>query len=694
MAKLTNSELLAILEDAIQGALINQSDFAARNEKLVKAYFQEPYGNEVPGRSQVVASDVAEVVESDMPSLARIFLSGLPPVQFVPRGISEQEEKEAEEKTQYIHWLVSGRPWSYREISAWMKDAEINKFGAVKYFVEDTIETEEVEYSGVSEIELAEIVDSLNGNDVEKLEIIEQEESLVTNESGEPETVFDVRFRVKRKCREFKFQAIPTESFLISAGARDKWDAQLVGDITRKTRSQLKAEGFPADLVDSLPAIKTGNESQRGGLIKFARNKDVGSINDDVINARANEEIEIKDLYVRVDYDGDGIAERRHIIIAGGRIIENEPFDHVPYALLSCILMPHRAIGRSRAEMVEQDQKIKTAILRQTLDNMYLVNSPRNVVHPDVVLDDLLTVRPGGIIRLDAKTSILPAQAVQPQVTPYVGDKALQVIQYLDMVRAAKTGATATSQGLHADALNKETAARFKGIRDDSKAKIELVARNFAETGFRELYEGMCWLVSHYQDSATEIRVLGKTLKIDPTAWKYRHETMAKVGLGAGDAERMLASMQGLLDIQLQLAEKGLPLVDIKKIYNTLEEVVKTLGFKRADKFFNDPERPEQLVLAENQQLQAALVQAQQIIQQLQQQISENPLAEAEQIKAQAKLIEAKSRQDIEAAKLAEKSRIEQEKLQLDLKKHLDNLAARLTELEVKSGKNIPGSSV
>ncbi|MCP3672832.1 MAG: hypothetical protein GY814_20900, partial [Gammaproteobacteria bacterium] len=218
-------------------------------------------------------------------------------------------------------------------------------------------------------------------------------------------------------------------------------------------------------------------------------------------------------------------------------------------------------------------------------------------------------------------------------------------MQYLDALRAQSTGINSASQGLDAEAIANESATRFQGTREDSKAKIELVARTFSETGFRKLYEGVAWMVSMFQDTESEIKVLGKQLTVNPKNWKYDHHVVSKIGHSAGDNEKMIASMQGILGIQQQLAVSGSPLVDQVKFYNVLEEITKGLGFKQTDKFFNNPEQPEQLLQAENEILKK-------LVEQLQQQAQENPLAEAEQVRAQAVLIQAQGKAQIEAAKI------------------------------------------
>ena len=318
-----------------------------------------------------------------------------------------------------------------------------------------------------------------------------------------------------------------------------------------------------------------------------------------------------------------------------------------------------------------------------------MVNNPRNVVHPDVDLDDMLTVRTNGIVRLEDDTKILPQQAVFPLQIPYIGQQALQVIQYVDTTRAQATGSLLANQGLDADKLNKETATRFNGVSDASDAKIELIARNYGETGFRKLYEGIAWLVSRYQNTATEFRVLGKQLTVDPKGWKYKHHVQSNVGLGAGDNEKSLETLQGIYAIQKQLIMEGSTLADEADVYNTLSRIVEGAGFPRVDEFFNNPEEPSQTLKAENEILNKLVLQLQEQMQGLQ-----NPLREAEEIKAQATLIKAQGDNEVKLIQAQQ----DQQQFMADFaqqnKEFQENMALKLTELELKHNKDVPGALV
>lgn len=683
MRKMTDNELVSLLNTAENQAAEYSGEFSRENEKYLKAYYAEKSGDfaAIDGQSSVVSTDVYDVVEADMVSLSRTFLGQGDIVHFVANTDNEIEVQEAQEKTDYVNWLIRNQPESFQTLSGWLKDAEIQKTGVVKYFIDEQKEVEEVEYTGVDGAEIIAIQESLVGADVDrvKVEVAEQSET--------EQQEFDIKFRVTRITKKLSIVNVPPELFLITRNATSKDDAELVGDRIQKTRGELLAEGYSKDLINQLPATDTG-DNRRSSNLKAIRNKDQGGANDsETINNWASELVQLSDLYVKIDFDGDGIAERRHILMSGNKILVNEYFNHVPYSMMSAIPMSHKAIGRSRAEVVYETQRQKTALQRGLNDNIYMTNNPRNVAHPDVDLDDLLTVRTNGIVRLDDDTNILPQQAVFPLTIPYTGDKTLQVLQYTDQARAQSTGSLMASQGLDADALAKETATRFNGVQEQGQGKIEAIARNYAETGFRSLYEGVAWLVSRYQDTTTEIRVLGKALTVKPSSWKYNHHVESKVGLGSGNNSELVEARQGIYTIQQQLMAQNSTLVDQSKMYNNLEGLKVGIGFNKSEELFNNPEEESELLLRQNELLNQTVLQLQEQNAQLQ-----NPLADAELVKREGDVAIAQGKLTLEAAKLEAKAQQDTAKLEQEKAKAQQDAAIKLTELEIKAGQDLNGA--
>lgn len=670
---MNDRELAALVDDAERESVVNSGELNEINEKTLKYYKKEPFGDEIEGRSQFVSGDVFDIVESDMPSLARVFLGGGEIVEFRPN--TAQDSLEAEQKNVYIPWIIRNIPNSFRIQHDWLKNIELQTAGILEYGIRDERKTRVKKYKFDNDIslanQLAEIQKepSVTGVDIESVTEINPAQF---DELGNPLTSaeHEARITITEGEQVYFMEVINFEDFVCSRNVSNKNDADIIGKRFRKSRGDLIAEGFDEELVRSLPTTTTDDNSS-AKQIRF--NKQGGESEDTTLNHWVNEEVEGLDVYVRVDYDGDGIAERRHIIKCGVEILVNEPMEHIPYAISSAILMPNNLMGIGRAETGMKTQYIQSTLGRNLLDNIYSVNNPGLIFNDDVIeTDDLLTQRPNRLVRANGPI----AGQYAPLETPYIGDKALQVIQFLDSKQSRSTGNLLANQGLESDDFAKETATRFQGVQDASAAKIELVARVIAETGYRELYEGLAWFASHVQDSAKEIMVLGQQLQVDPTTWKYNHMVEAVVGTGAGDNDKTLETLSGIYQIQQSLMQQGSPLVDNKDLYNTLEKIVKASGLNRVDRYFNDPEQPLQLIARENELLKQQL--------QMMQQQMENPLADAEKVKQQGSI--ARDQMKYEHEKQLKAFEAEQDAIDRDTETTL-----KITEMELENQRNLPG---
>lgn len=679
--KLSESEYLSILKNYEADAETNRSQINKRARFTLRRYKRELYGNESPERSKYVSNDVQDVVEADMPSLARTFLGAKKPVIFEPTSNDPANVQEARDKTEFIDWVVRKQPDSYRTQYGFLKDTELQPYAALKFFVEEETDTQEHVREDISFPELAEIQESLKGENVEKVEIVERSEirNVDTPFEGAQERL-DVTFKVTSTKRVPKVCGVPIENLLISRGSRDEQDANLVGERHRKTRGELLQEGYSMEEINKIPTH--GNQTTMDTIRWEGGRPASGSFGD-----WAAQELLIYDYLVKIDKDGDGTREIRHIVKSNDVILLDEPFELINYVVTSGILMPHSVEGISRGELTEPTAELKTALIRGVLDNSYSHNAPQVGVNENVNYDDLLTKRPNGIVRTSGKEN--PGQSIFPFNVEYIGDKALQVVQYADQARAQTTGNLLASQGLSADQFEKETATRFEGVQEEGKAKIELVARTISETAYIRLYSGLSKLLSIYQTTEVEIMVLGRPLKTKPANWKFEHSVRSTVGLGAGDGEKSSDVLTGVLSLQRSLLQEGSPLVDQEKIYNTIDALMQSLDIHSVNQFFNNPDRPEQLIIRQNELLQAAVQQLQAELQQIQ-----NPLTESEQIRAQAKLIEAQAKQQLEVAKLSENARQFNIKTEQSNKQHNQNTAVSLTKIEADTNKDIPGSMI
>jgi hypothetical protein len=321
--------------------------------------------------------------------------------------------------------------------------------------------------------------------------------------------------------------------------------------------------------------------------------------------------------YIKVDYDQDGIAELRKICTAGdgNKILMNEPCAIVPFATFCPDPEAHDFYGMSTADAVMDIQRIKSSIMRNTLDSLAMSIHPRvAIVEGMVNIEDVMNNEVGAIIRQRA------AGQVQPMSMPFVGQQAFPVLQYMDEIKEARTGISKASAGLDAGALQSSTASAVQATVSAAQQHIELIARIFAETGMKQLYKIVLHLITTHQDRPRMVRLSNEFVPIDPRVWNADMDVSINVALGRGtDTERMMMLRQ-IAEMQKEaMATMGPvnPLTDIAKLSNTLKAMTELAGFKDASQFWSDPaqfqpppqeDKPdinEQLIAVQIQQIQA-----------------------------------------------------------------------------------------
>ena len=550
-------------------------------QKAGDYYLGAKFGNEQEGRSSVVSTEVADTIEYVMPSLMRIFASTDEAVRFMPRGPEDVEA--AEQASEYVNWVLNNENAGFTILHNWFKDALLNKMGVVKFWWDEKVETSTEEYEGLSDPEFALLVSD------QAVEVVEHEQkvlqaAVVDPMSGvmvSPQIVsHEVTVRRRRKYGCIKVDNVPPEEFFANKRARSLEDARFVAHRVEMTASDLIAMGYDRDLVESKAGATSDLETDAERSRRFS---DLAK-NDPADDSQRT--VLVTECYVRVDYDGDGIAELRRIVCFGEdmEVAANDPFDHIPFAVVSPILMPHKLVGRSLAELVMDLQLIKSTVLRQLLDNLYLSNNSRVVVvDGQVNLDDLLTNRPGGIVR-----SAAPGM-VSPLSVPQIGQQAFGMLEYLDAVREQRTGINRASMGLDADKLQSTTAIAVQAQMSASQGKIEMIARVFAETGMRALFKGLLHLATKYENRPKIIRLRGKFVPMDPRNWKTEYDVSVNVGLGTGQVQERMQALMMVLGKQEQLMQQlGLqnPVVSPNQYLNTLKQLVQLAGFKDSGQFF------------------------------------------------------------------------------------------------------------
>ena len=580
-------EFNALVRNEIENALgYYDSEYGTDRITAMNYYMGEEFGNEQEGRSKVVTTEVADTIEFIMPSLMRTFTQTDEFVRFMPRQPEDVEG--AKQATSYANYVLNCQNNGFVVLHNFFKDALLQKIGVVKVYYDETEEAQEEEYTGLSDDELTLLLQDSN------VEIVSQnteeygEESV--DEMGMPVSDYSVSHDVVVKRMSYggmiKIDNIPPEEFLVSKKASSIEDADFVAHRTTMKVSDLIQMGYDRDTVEKYAGY-TELDSSSEVANRF---EDIESSDTTDSSDMSMRDVLVVESYIKSDYDGDGVAELRRVVTLGSgfEVVENETFDHVPFACLSPILMPHRLVGRSIAELIMDLQLIKSTVMRQLLDNIYLTNNARiAAVEGQVNLDDLLNSKAGGIIRMRQPNSV---QVLQP---PLVGQNAFSLLQYLDEIKEQRTGLSKASMGLDADALQSTTATAVAAQMSAAQGKIEMIARVFAETGVKQMFRLVLTLCLHHGKKEQMIRLNNKFVPIDPSNWKHEYDLTVNVGLGSGQTNEKMAFLAQMAQKQEQiLLQMGAenPLVDMQQYRNTLAELASMAGFKDASRFFKNPE--------------------------------------------------------------------------------------------------------
>jgi hypothetical protein len=575
-------------EETLKGILDNEIDNAIgyletetteSRRKAIQYYNGEEYGNEVDGRSRIVTREVAEAIDGAMPALMRVFTSSDETVVFEPNGPGDEEK--AKQATEYCNWVFMRDNPGISILHTWIKDALLSKVGTVKVYWQDETEVNTESYENLLSDELALLLQD------ESMEVVSQQERPIAK-SIDPMTgqeidvmAYDVKVRKTDKKGRVKIENVPPEEFIVSKKTIELTDTPFCAHRRLVTRSELVAMGFDKDEIDQLPTYEDLTYTPE----RVARYSN-GEQPDDPSLDMSMQEVECFEAFIRVDYDGDGIAELRRVFYAGQNILENEEIDYLPFCSICPIPLPHKFFGQSLADRTMDLQIIKSTLTRQILDNMYLTNNARVVaVDGQVNLDDLLTVTPGGVVRVKNPAAVqqLPVQAVAGQSFP--------MLEYMDNIQAKRTGINDASQGLDPNILQNTTAAAIAAMQNAAGSKMELIARIFAETGIKDLFRNILHLLCKYQDKSRVIRLRGKYVAVDPREWDTEYDITVNVGLGTGNRQEQMAMLGMVLQKQEQIIQQygpANPLVSVGQYRATLGRFIEAAGFKDSSRFFNE----------------------------------------------------------------------------------------------------------
>ena len=616
------------------------------------------------GRSQAVSKDLRAVVRKLMPSIMRTMFSGHKFVEY--EAMSPDQEAQAKQATQYINKVVmpdcNGADALYDAIF----DAIVLRTGILKWYASPNDVTAVHEYTGYGIDEFEQL------SQQENVEILEAEQ--------QPDGTVDFMARVNENSVKIVLEATPRSSFLIHPHEKEINKNMMVGERTYRTRSELVEMGYDKAMVDSLQAVAQNEYDEEDQYFQHDFNREFLQHSGADSNF-AMEEILVYDLYVRLDMDGDGIAELYNVVLAQGNsehavtdhdgalgwnVLDVEEVDEAPYSRVVIERRAHTFDGYALSDDMESIQRVKTVLLRETLDNIYWQNTPQPAVDRSKVEDINAVVNPVFGRPIFLKPGANVRDALQFTDVPFVGDKTLEMMDYMDRLAKERTGITDMAGGVDPSKFQEMSATGASIVSETGTQQAEMIVRTLAMGGIRDAFLGLLRLVVAHSDRPHTMRFGEEWQTFDPRHWDAEMSCTVNVGLGAGTKERDLQALSLVRSIQTELVGAmgpNNPFVDPNRIYNLIEKMVEASGLPSADAFFRRPteedvqqmleqeQEPDPEVVAEQEKMQAQL----QMKQQEMQLKFELEVAKAER-QSHIEMAQMEADQQVEAAKLHSQS--------------------------------------
>jgi hypothetical protein len=616
-------------------------------ETPLEYYLGLPDGNEVPGRSRIISTDVADAIEWLMPEIMDELTKTNEVVTFDP--VNAGDENQADLESAFVYDVLMKKNNGFIIVHQMVKDALLQNNGITKTYYEEVDEKEVLRYTGIPEV-VAQVLAA-----DKTVEVLSKE--VFYDEMGSP--YYNVKFVKIKKCGRICVKSIPLEKFRINADhdSIDPTTARFCSHEEIKTISDLREEGIDEKIIAQLTQASSNSSSYR------FESQGEGSIMQHNVTDDSMLPIRINESTLKIDIDGDGIAEWMLIKTAGedtpSIVISAEPLtDGSPWGACTGILMSHKFRGLSIYDRLRQLQDQKTSLWRNILDNIYLANNQeKEVVEGMVNIDDLLISRPGGIKRVKKPGMINPIVG-----SPLPND-IMGIARYMDEIKAGRVGVSADGASAPQNIGDRVGSTGVDRLMTSKEALSQLIVRVIAETGVKPLCVKIRDLLHKHFDTVEDYKFKGQWVKVDPSQWTKRPTSSVRVGIGSGDKNEKKVALQTIQTIQATLKQSDLSwMVPDAKVFATVNDTCKAFGLLGAERYVLDPNSEEGQ--AAKQQAQAAQQKNQEL--EMQARISElqanNKIADSALQASQAQMQNVVLKGQIEAAKhaaLLEKQQLE-----------------------------------
>ena len=404
------------------------------------------------------------------------------------------------------------------------------------------------------------------------------------------------KYRVKYKVSYISknqpvFEVLPYNEFLFDASALSLQEADYV--IHRK-------------LVNYDYLIRREKEGVYKNISKIKDN--IFTYEDDDIANRAqylseNSKNKARKLYMlneywgRIDIDNDGLLEDVVITYCGNQIlsIEENTYSMYPFFVFAPFLSMDSIAGRGLAELAENTQIIKTALIREILENTRR-NNNRKIFYK---VDDLLN--PSQMVTSEQYVAVRDSADINnifaPEPFEVISENSFSLVEYFDKENQKVTGISEMKHGLK-QSVESQTATEAVIKYESANSQVQAIVLNFAES-LKETYRFLVYQNQRFMDNVQVIRLLNDVIEINPQDIKdIDFDLNISQSLSSGGEDTRRRALNNALAMMIEIGEPR-NLTDNKRIRNLMAKILEESGLKDTENYLISVDKLREQVQSE-----------------------------------------------------------------------------------------------
>ena len=573
--KLEDKDILEIINTDKEQAL---SYYNQHLKPRFKKYYELYNGEQINTKkyrmpeSSFISRDVLVTIRTLMPDINKLLFSS-DPVEVTARS-GEDEEKAAKMQALLNYQITAQNPY-HTIFTRLITNALITGCAALKVLW----------------------IKEYGEKEVEEVVSYEQMQSLI-NEGFKVmyESVYEngiEKYKVKYKAAYISknqpvFEVLPYNEFLFDAKALSLQEADYVIHRKLVNYDYLKRR--------QQEGIYKNIEKIKDSIFSYE--------DDDVLSIRAYDSYSDKNkarrLYMineywgRVDIDNDGLLEDVVITTCGNVIlsIEENTFGMYPFFVFSPFLSMDSIAGRGLAELSENTQIVKTALIREILENTRR-NNNRKIFYK---VDDLLN--PSQMVTNEQYVAVRDSADINnifaPEPFEVISENSFTLVEYFDKENQKVTGVSDIKQGLK-QSVESQTATEAVIKYESANSQVQAIVLNFAES-LKETYRFIVYQNQRFMDNVQVVRLLNDVIEINPQDIKdIDFDLNISQSLSSGTADTRRRSLNNALAMMIEIGEPR-SLTDSVRIRKIKKKILEESGLKDTENYLISAERLRQHV--------------------------------------------------------------------------------------------------